>query len=226
MLFIHIHGVINLLPNERVHFLSIKCSSIQSSLNGLRNLLNITWRPLISLNQGFNWFYIWLRLNTYKIKIMKTLKTMLCLLLVSTALTMGCKKDKDDNPESGQNNYVYQEVTTKIASSNSLVATVLGVNTLSIVLKGEGTSKWVQLYFYKTGTIPTGDFTYKSNLDNSYNPAINFSGGTIKLDITNSHEMTGGKVNISKYGDNYTVKVDGATSRGAVKASYVGKITP
>lgn len=157
---------------------------------------------------------------------MKTLRTILCLLLVSTALALGCKKDKSDEPESSQNNYTYQDVSTKIVSANSLIATVLGVNTLSVVLKGEGTSKWVQLYFYKSGnTVPLGDFTYKSNLDGTYNPAINFAGGTIKLDITNSHEMTGGKVSVSKDGDNYIVKVDGITSRGAIKASYTGKIT-
>lgn len=158
---------------------------------------------------------------------MRTLKMMLCLLLVSTTLVLGCKKDKSDEPGgSNQNSYTYQDVSTNIVSTNSLVATVLGVNTLSVVLKGEGTSKWIQLYFYKSGTtVPLGDFTYKTNLDASYNPAINFAGGTIKLDITNSHEMTGGKVSVSKDGDNYIVKVDGVTSRGAVKASYVGKIT-
>ncbi|MFN0257634.1 hypothetical protein [Pedobacter ureilyticus] len=158
---------------------------------------------------------------------MKTLKTMCWLLTVSIALVLGCKKDKSDEPEGGsQNSYIYQDVSTNIVSANSLVTTVLGVNTLSVVLKGEGTSKWIQLYFYKSGTtVPLGDFTYKSNLDGTYNPAVNFAGGTIKLDITNSHEMTGGKVNVSKTGDSYTVKVDGVTSRGAVKASYVGKIT-
>lgn len=157
---------------------------------------------------------------------MKNLKKMLCLLMVSTALTVGCKKDKGNEPENNQNNYTYQDVTTKIASANSLIATVLGVNTLSVVLKGEGTSKWVQLYFYKSSTVPLGDFTYKNNADGTYNPATNFAGGTIKLDITSSHEMTGGKVSVSKNGDNYTVKVDGSTSRGPVKATYVGKITP
>ena len=156
---------------------------------------------------------------------MKTLKTMCCLLMVSAAVATGCKKDKNEEPESSQNNYTYQDASTKIVSADSLVATVLGVNTLSVVLKGEGASKWVQLYFYKSATVPLGDFTYKSNLDNTYNPALNFAGGTIKLDITNSHEMTGGKVNVSKNGDNYTVKLDGMTSRGAIKATYVGKIT-
>jgi len=157
---------------------------------------------------------------------MKTLKTMFCMLLVIGTLVASCKKDKDDNPSGNGNNYTYLDATTKIASANYLIATMLNVNTLSVVLKGEGNSNWIQLYFYKSGTsIPTGNFTYKSNLDNTYNPATNFAGGTIKLDIASSHEMNGGKVNVSKDGDNYTITLDGTTTRGAVKATYTGKIT-
>jgi len=157
---------------------------------------------------------------------MKTLKTMFCLLLLGGTLTTGCKKDKDDNQSGNGNSYTYLDATTKIASANYLITTVLNVNTLSVVLKGEGNSKWIQLYFYKSGnTIPLGAFTYKTNLDNTYNPATNFAGGTINLDIASSHEMNGGKVNVTKDGDNYTITVDGTTTRGAVKATYTGKIT-
>lgn len=158
---------------------------------------------------------------------MRTLKTMFCLLIVVTALATGCKKDKDETElESGKNNYTYLDATTKITGARSVIVTVINVNTLSVTLIGEGTSKWVQLFFYKSGTtIPTGAFTYKTNLDNSYNPATNFSGGNINLDIASAHEINGGTLNVTKDGDNYTFILDAKTFRGAVKATYVGKVT-
>lgn len=158
---------------------------------------------------------------------MRTLKTMVCLLMVVTALATGCKKDKDESePESSKNNYTYLDATTKITGAKFNYVTVIGVNTLSVVLTGEGTSKWVQLFFYKSGTtIPTGAFTYKTNVDNSYNPATNFSGGNVNLDIASAHEINGGTLNVTKDGDNYTITLDAKTSRGPVKATYVGKIT-
>ncbi|RZL46907.1 MAG: hypothetical protein EOP00_13510 [Pedobacter sp.] len=158
---------------------------------------------------------------------MKTLKTIFAVVLTTTFLFTGCKKDKDEvEPDNNKNNYTYLDVTTKITSGKSLVATVVGVNTLSVVLTGEGTSKWIQLYFYIMGTIPTGSFVYLPNIDPRYNPTLHFTGGTINLDIASAHDLTSGTLNISKDGDNYTISLDGKTSRGSVKATYVGKITP
>ena len=158
---------------------------------------------------------------------MRTLKAVFCLLVVVTALATGCKKDKDESEaESSKNNYTYLDATTKIIGARSVIVTVLNVNTLSVTLVGEGTSKWVQLFFYKSGTtVPTGSFVYKTNLDNSYNPVTNFSGGNVNLDIANAHEINGGTLNVTKDGDNYTITLDAKTSRGPVKATYVGKIT-
>lgn len=157
---------------------------------------------------------------------MKTLKTAFCLLMVVTALTTGCKKNDENEPGSGKNNYTYLDETKKITEARSIIATVLGINTLSVTLKGEGTSKWVQLHFYKSGTtVPTGAFTYKTNLDGSYNPAANFSGGNVNLDIASAHEINGGTLNVNKNGDNYTFVLDAKTSRGSVKATYTGKVT-
>lgn len=158
---------------------------------------------------------------------MKTLKTVLCLLMVVTVLTTGCKKDENEGGEgSGKNNYTYLDATTKITEARFVIATVFDIRTLSVTLKGEGNSKWVQLHFYKSGTaVPTGTFTYKTNLDGSYNAATNFAGGNVNLDIASAHEINGGTLNVTKNGDNYTFVLDGKTSRGTVKATYTGKVT-
>jgi len=157
---------------------------------------------------------------------MKNLKTMFSLFLIVTALATGCKKD-EDGPSSGNSKYVYQGTTTKITAAKFFNVAVLGTNVMNIVLTGEGTSKNLQLFFYKGSTsIPVGTFTYKDNSSASYNPASNFSGGSIKLDIPTSHEITGGTVAVSKDGDNYSINLDAQTTRGPVTATYHGKITP
>lgn len=156
---------------------------------------------------------------------MKNLKTMFCLFVCTTALAVSCKKD--ENGPSSENKYVYQAVTTKVTAAKFFNIAVLGTNVMNIVLTGEGTSKNLQLFFYKGSTsIPVGTFTYKDNSSASFNPANNFSGGSIKLDIPTSHEIIGGTVAISKDGDSYSINLDAQTSRGPVTGTYHGKITP
>lgn len=157
---------------------------------------------------------------------MKTLRTVFCLLMVIAVLATGCKKDDNgDEAGSGKNNYTYLDATVKIIEAKSIIASVLGVNTISVTLKGEGTSKWIQLYFYKMGSIPTGSFIYMPNIDPRYNPATNFTGGNVNLDLAVGHEINGGTLNVTKNGDNYSFVLDAKTSRGPLTATYVGKVT-
>jgi hypothetical protein len=157
---------------------------------------------------------------------MKNLKTIICLLVLVNVFALGCKKDSEKDPGGNSNNkYSYQSKETKITEGKINVVTVLGTNTLSLILVGNETSQWVQLFFYKSGTtIPEGNFIYKDNSQASYNPLINFAGGNVNLGIANAHEITGGSVSVKKEGSVYSVTVNANTSRGPLKGSYTGSI--
>jgi hypothetical protein len=157
---------------------------------------------------------------------MKNLKTVICLLVLVNVFALGCKKDSEKDPDGISNNkYSYQSKETKITEGKFNVVTVLGTNTLSLILVGNETSQWVQLFFYKSGTtIPEGNFIYKDNSQASYNPITNFAGGNVNLGIANAHEITGGSVSVKKEGSGYSVTVDASTSRGPLKGSYTGSI--
>ena len=155
---------------------------------------------------------------------MKNLKTIICLLVLVNVFALGCKKDSENDPGGNSNNkYSYQSKETKITEGKFNVVTVLGTNTLSLILIGNETSQRVQLFFYKSGTtIPEGDFLYKDNSLASYNPLTNFSGGSVYLGIADAHAIIGGSVSVKKEGSGYSVTVDATTSRGALKGSYTG----
>jgi hypothetical protein len=157
---------------------------------------------------------------------MKNLKTMICLLVLVNVFALGCKKDSEKDPGGNKNNkYSYQNKETKITEGKYNVIDVFGTNTVSLILIGNETSQWVQLFFYKSGdAIPEGNFIYKDNSQGSYNPLTNFAGGSVNLGIADAHEITGGSVSVNKEGSGYSVTVDATTSRGPLKGSYTGSI--
>jgi hypothetical protein len=157
---------------------------------------------------------------------MKNLKTIICLLVLVNVFALGCKKDSEKDPDGNSSNkYSYQIKETKITEGKFNVVTVLGTNTLSLILVGNETSQWVQLFFYKSGTtIPEGNFIYKDNSQAGYNPLTNFAGGNVNLGIANAHEITGGSVSVKKEESVYSVTVNASTSRGPLKGSYAGSI--
>lgn len=155
---------------------------------------------------------------------MKHLKKITGILFLTLYLAASCSKDEAESSTS-TNLYTYQNVQTQIVEAESLNQVIFSRPNTYLSLKGEiGSSKYVQLFFSGSATIPLGTMTYKDNSDNNYDPTKHFSGGSINLGIANSHSILGGKVIVSKSGENYTVKVEASTSRGPLVLNYTGTV--
>jgi hypothetical protein len=150
---------------------------------------------------------------------MKNLKNIVKMFIVlGVFFTLAsCKKDKDEKAGDTAGTFDYQNQNNTINSGDYRAGN--GDGAWLYFLTPEFNS--VQIRFKNLGNyvIPIGSFTYKNGAP--YNTATNFAGGAVSINNV-ADEINGGKVDITKDGDTYTITFDVTTAKGPLKGSYKG----
>lgn len=148
-----------------------------------------------------------------------TLLSFIVLLIVSLN---ACKKSDDNKPDGkGSGSYTYMGNTTNTTRGDYLQA---DGNTY-IYVYGQQPADIVQIIFNQLPAITPGNYTYQA-AGNGYDPAKNFSGGSVTTAAQpGGDNIIGGTVNVSNDGEGFLVEFECVTASGTVKGTYTGKFT-
>lgn len=137
-----------------------------------------------------------------------------------------CKKDNNDvdAADGKKGSYTFEGKSSNTTRVDYLFT---GTDTYLFVY-GSDPTDIVQFIFSKLDHItPNGTYTYFAYPSLPYySPKSNFSGGSVtSVTHPESVPITGGKITVSKDGDNYSVTFDCTTeNNGAIQGTYTGTL--